>query len=64
MSDFLCYNVIIRNNYCIFTVSTCTFLGDEMKYLWKETIKVLNFLHKNNYQRKITSKSNAIGWVW
>ena len=34
------------------------------QYLRKETINVLDFLHKDSYQREIVSKSSTVGWTW
>lgn len=31
------------------------------QYLWKETVKVLDFLQRDSYQRKITSKNYWLG---
>ena len=34
------------------------------QYLWKDTIKILDILYRNIYQRNIASKGTTVGWVW
>ena len=34
------------------------------QYPWKETISVLDILHRDSCQEKIASKKTTIGWVW
>ena len=34
------------------------------QYLCKETISVLDFLHRDNSQGKIASKSTDVGYMW
>ena len=36
----------------------------DYQYLWKKTINILGFLHRDNYQRSIVSKSTTVGYVW
>ena len=37
----------------------------DLQYLWKESINVLDFLHRRgSYQRKETSESIAGSWAW
>ena len=31
---------------------------------WKEPINIFDFLHGDNRQRKIGSRSTSFGWVW
>lgn len=32
------------------------------RYLWNEAIIALDFLHSDNYQRKLASKSTIVDW--
>ena len=34
------------------------------QYLSKETISVLDILHRDSCQKKIAFKKTTIGWVW
>ena len=37
----------------------------DLQYLWKESINVLDFLHRrDSYQRKETSESIPGSWAW
>ena len=33
------------------------------QYLWKESVNLLDFLHRDNPQRKVTCETTSFGWV-
>ena len=33
-------------------------------FLWKQTIIVLNFLHRCSYEGEIARYNTSVGWVW
>ena len=34
------------------------------QYLWKQSINTSDFLHEDNYQRKVGSETTTFVWVW
>ena len=48
---------------CVFFISQTAGFVDH-RYSRNQPVNVVDFLHRDTYQRKITSKVTAVGWVW
>ena len=36
----------------------------DLQFLWKESYNVFSFLHADNPERKVASKTTTLGWVY